>query len=353
MTPTPASHPRSRPRGVSLVELLVAMVLGLVVVGGVLGIYLSSRQTFRTQESLARLQEGGRFALELIAREIREAGLTPCGSPLTANVLAAPAGQATAWWADTATGFLRGGNSSGQGIVATGSAAANHAAGTDSLLILRPSSDQGLLATVQTHDAVNLRVTLATPSPVDGREIVLMCDSGSSALWQVDTVNARTRELAYSNSPLNCSTALGKVGPACDAPIDKSFAAGSLLAPWAPALWYVGVGADGKRALYRAGITRPSANSNSTAFVLDPEERIPGVHDLQIDYLTRDRDSGGLLANRWVDAAALAGRWNDRATEVAAVRLTLTLRSEAPTGSDGAHLERVFRSVVALRNREP
>ena len=63
-----------RQAGFSLVELMIAITLGLVVLLAVGSIYLGSRQTYRVQEDNARMQEAGRYALEVIGRSIRQAG---------------------------------------------------------------------------------------------------------------------------------------------------------------------------------------------------------------------------------------------------------------------------------------
>jgi len=60
--------------GFSMVELLVALVIGLFLLGGVLQAFVSSNHTYLTNDSLARTQENGRFALEFLARDIRNAG---------------------------------------------------------------------------------------------------------------------------------------------------------------------------------------------------------------------------------------------------------------------------------------
>ena len=63
-----------RQRGFTLVELMIAMTLGLLILLAIGSIYIGSRQTFRMQEENARLQETGRYALEVMGRSIRQAG---------------------------------------------------------------------------------------------------------------------------------------------------------------------------------------------------------------------------------------------------------------------------------------
>lgn len=62
-----------RTKGFTLVELMVALVLGIVLVAGILQLFLASRQTFTTNESLARVQENVRFSLEEIKGGLRGA----------------------------------------------------------------------------------------------------------------------------------------------------------------------------------------------------------------------------------------------------------------------------------------
>lgn len=64
----------SKPEGFSLIELMVAMVLGLILTLGVLEIYLGSSKTSRLTNALARTQENVRFAADMLGRDIRELG---------------------------------------------------------------------------------------------------------------------------------------------------------------------------------------------------------------------------------------------------------------------------------------
>ncbi|MGH8148337.1 MAG: PilW family protein, partial [Rhodanobacteraceae bacterium] len=71
---------RRHATGFTLVELMVAMVLGLIVIAGVTSVFLSGQQSFRTNGALADVQDSSRIAFELMARDIRQAGLTGCNS---------------------------------------------------------------------------------------------------------------------------------------------------------------------------------------------------------------------------------------------------------------------------------
>jgi type IV pilus assembly protein PilW len=60
---------------VTLVEVMIGMLLGVFLVGGIMQVFASSRQTYRVHEATSRMQESGRMALEVISRDIRGAGL--------------------------------------------------------------------------------------------------------------------------------------------------------------------------------------------------------------------------------------------------------------------------------------
>lgn len=63
----------SSQRGFTLVELMIALTLGLLLVLGLSQVFIASKQGYRVQESSGRMQESVRFALEAIGREIRHA----------------------------------------------------------------------------------------------------------------------------------------------------------------------------------------------------------------------------------------------------------------------------------------
>ena len=64
--------------GLSLSELMIALALGLLLVAAMGYLFVGQRQSWRTLEAVARLQENGRFALELIGRDLRMAGYGGC-----------------------------------------------------------------------------------------------------------------------------------------------------------------------------------------------------------------------------------------------------------------------------------
>ena len=70
---------RARQQGVTLTELMIALVLGSLVVLAATAMVVTSRGTYRTQDESTRLAESARFALELTNRLIRLGGYTNFG----------------------------------------------------------------------------------------------------------------------------------------------------------------------------------------------------------------------------------------------------------------------------------
>lgn len=64
----------SRQRGLSLIEVLVSMVIGLVVVGAVLLSYITSGQTNKLQAAYAQMNEDAQIGLHILSRDLQLAG---------------------------------------------------------------------------------------------------------------------------------------------------------------------------------------------------------------------------------------------------------------------------------------
>lgn len=69
-------NPKSRRSmaGISIVELMIAMVLGLLVLAGLASIFAGSSAARQEMERSARQIENGRFAMELLGEDLRMAG---------------------------------------------------------------------------------------------------------------------------------------------------------------------------------------------------------------------------------------------------------------------------------------
>lgn len=71
---------RRAARGVTLIELMVAMLLGLLVAGGIITIFLSTSNSNRVQTQLARMQEDGRFAIGQLNDDLSMASGVYCNN---------------------------------------------------------------------------------------------------------------------------------------------------------------------------------------------------------------------------------------------------------------------------------
>ncbi len=69
-----------RQRGFTLIELMVAMVLGLLVAAGIVTVFSSTSSSNKAQTQLARLQEEGRFAITRLTDDLRLANAQYCSS---------------------------------------------------------------------------------------------------------------------------------------------------------------------------------------------------------------------------------------------------------------------------------
>jgi len=66
-------------KGLSLIELMIGMVLGLIVIAAVLNMYTGSTRSARFSEGLQSMQENGRYGVSVLQRGLRLAGYSPGG----------------------------------------------------------------------------------------------------------------------------------------------------------------------------------------------------------------------------------------------------------------------------------
>ena len=74
---------RKRQRGVTLIEIMIALAVGLILTGGIILVFSSTRQSNRVHEAISRMQETGRMALEIISRDVRMADFWGCSADIT------------------------------------------------------------------------------------------------------------------------------------------------------------------------------------------------------------------------------------------------------------------------------
>ncbi|HQX92961.1 MAG TPA: prepilin-type N-terminal cleavage/methylation domain-containing protein, partial [Thermomonas sp.] len=71
---------QGRAQGFTLIELMIAMVLGLLVLGAALAVFQSNQKTFSANEGQNRVQENARIAYEMLSKDVRSVRSSACSS---------------------------------------------------------------------------------------------------------------------------------------------------------------------------------------------------------------------------------------------------------------------------------
>lgn len=324
---------RSRVRGITLIELMVAMLLGLLVVGGAIGMFVANKRTYTATESLGRIQEGGRIGFELLARDVREADGTPCRQPQPAP-LPNPVDTASSRMLPVANllSSIEPWKTWGSGVLGyEGGGSPNQLAGTDAIELRSANTNAVTVASFAAP-----AFTLSTPDHgFEANDVVMVCDENQATIFQIGAP-------AGANVPItatgNCGTGLGLYGTTgcgTKAYTYSTVAHGqAMMARLHAVRWYVGANGRGGNSLWQ--------QSMGAAAV----EIIDGVRDLELTYLLPG-------AITYVNAAA-GTPWKN----VKAVRIVLELEGQQgvnedriKVGTDGQGLRRQITHVVTLRNR--
>lgn len=138
--------------GLTLVELLVAMVIGLVLVGTLIAVYATTSASVAAAKAEAQMSEDAQYVLALLTRQIRQAGYNPI-QPNRTQVNELPGGAAGLSFFACDNGFANGSTTGG-------TAAANAV-----LLTCNSSaaSGGGAIAVTYEADGFNTVPTAATP----------------------------------------------------------------------------------------------------------------------------------------------------------------------------------------------
>ena len=316
----------SRAQGMTLVELMIAITLGLLVMGAAIGIFISNRQVYRAAENINRVQEGGRVAFELMARDIREAAGNPCVNNLPlVNVVSGGTGN---WWSDMnwSTGLwgFDGGTAFPGDSFGTGTA--QRLAGTEAVQLL--SADDNV-ATISGHDTGAALFTVNTTGHgFSTGDMAIACNARQASVFQVSSVSGANIGHGTGGSPGNNTTSLN-LDPT--SPYQYS-TPNSVLAGLHATRWFIANNPNGVPSLYQTRL----GGAGVTA-----EEVVEGVSGMTLEYLLRG-------ANNYVSAGAV-GNWAD----VVSVRAILTLQSPDRVGTDGNPITRQVIQVASIRNRNP
>lgn len=264
MFPSPSS--RAHQRGVSLVELMVAMVISLVLIGGAIQVYSFSRQNYEVNESVVRLQETARYALSVLEPDIRMAnswGLAK-GAGFVVSAPGLPETNCGADFARVVTTTVEGTNNEYSfGCAADGAGAV---ASADTLVIRRAS--------------------VAPSTATSGR--LLVCSTRTSIQLVDDSSACTPAPFGQVNDLIVNAYYIGR---------DASHLAGL-------------------PTLHRFGLTSPS--------VLADVAVVPGVEDMQIQFGIDPSGNQG-VATGYVNPEEVPP-----GAQIVSVRLWLLVRSETP-----------------------
>jgi len=323
-----------RLRGMSLVELMLALLLGTLVVASAIAVFIGNQHTMAVSQGLGQIQQTTQVALELITRDLRQAGGNPCSRNLPlANIINTSASR---WWTNLASTQNPDGTwNAPWGHTLRGLTAAEFAAGTgagarvaesDAIEILSADTKA---ATVVLHDGTRFILNTSAHGFTSGN-LLLVCEPRQSSLFQ-GTVSGTN--IMHPAGGMNCSADLGLPG-GCNAET-FTYVPHSLMTRWAPTRWYLGHNGRGGTSLYQIildgngqGVTR--------------QEMVEDVSALQFRYLLAG-------ASEYVSLSAVAGNW----AGVIGVRIEIGVTISKVKTEGGGELTRTAVHTVSLRNRNP
>ncbi|WP_026601235.1 PilW family protein [Methylomonas sp. 11b] len=333
--------------GMTLIEIMIALLLGAFLLGGVIKIFVNAKQTYGMQEGLSRLQENSRYALEILSKDLRLSGFQGCISitDLTpTNTAAAPI------IAPTPTSVIVGYNGSeASPATATWSPALPTALsglttpitpGTDVITVVYGESCGGYLSADMASATSDIQISSSNTCGIADGDPVLISSCSNADLFRATT--GTTSTLIKHNAvslPATCAS------PPCYKTSSEVFA-------YRAYSYFIRPGASGEPALWRYDNTKAASAAN-------PVEILDGIENLQILY-GEDTDADG-VANQYKTAANVTD-----ITDVASVRISLLARTSENlasqtltydyNGNTGINpgdrrIRRVFNATLAVRNR--
>lgn len=331
-----AMNSRKKQSGVSLVEILIAMLLGIFLLGSVVQFFVSSRQSNRVHEATSRMQETGRMALEIMARDIRMADFWGCASDIT--------------------NIVNNLNSAGTGYVdyQTGGVAGTEGGSGPDTLILRGGFGSGLNLEPPYGPQASANVKVLAGNDLEQGDIVLLSDCTQGDIFQVSNANPGGSGTVVHNT--GSATEPGNYNasnPGCPGAnahcLSKIYGADATLFSVQQITYSVGTGSEGEPALFRNG-----------------DEFLDGVEDLQILYgedTSAAGSAGEGIANYFVPADQVADMDRVIGIRIAIVArsnhdnlVTGTAQSYAVLGSTitagDRRIRRVYETTVNIRNRQ-
>lgn len=350
MTAAGFSSP-STARGFSLVELMVAMTLSLVLLGGVLAIFASSRKTYETNDRLSRIQETGRFALDSIVRDVRAAGYIGCSQ--RASVKNTLNNSNTLLWDFAAPigGFDGKGGTTWVPALTT-DVLEKPDANNDALVLRIPKHDvrsARMVADMTSTDG-DIQIETDAAATIAVNDIVMISDCAARSIFEVtgkagavlshaESDGEAEEEDASSSTPGNQTDDLG-----------QAYTANAEVTPLQSIVYYIGAGSTPG-----AGTSLWRRISGGGA----AQELVEGVENMQLQF--GERIGNGVTYALNADKVT---NWNN----VVAVSVALLVRSLSEYGNDvdattyqvleeeieapgDRHMRQVFTTTATLRNQ--
>jgi len=293
-----------RARGFGLIELMIAMVLGLLVIGAAFAVFQSNQSSYRANEGLNRMQENARVAFEMMSRDIRAAGGSACSNK---SIMQTTGTQATAY---------------NDAIVATVNDGNNSMDGARDQVTAIAGDDTSYQVTASTSTSVTISV--AGKGIADATEafqagnVLLLCNARYTYVVTATGVSGNT--ISFAALP-------GGYDPYND---PKAPPQAVVLARFRNNRWYVGANGRGGNSLFVA------RNGAATG-----EEVAEGVESLRVRYLESSTGSGCTAGTTYNDAPTTTGC-------VTGVRVDMRLSGQ---NVDGRAFTRDFSNIVSLRSR--
>ena len=272
---------RNSSRGFSLVEMMVAIVIGLILLAGVSSVMVSTKRTYNTQDSLGRLQENARIAMVILERAFRNAGYIGCN--IDPNNVTTVIDQTADPVSFNLSNLLEGSESgsnwypSGSTLASTVKDASGNPvtprAGTDLVYIRGAESDGTLqLQGKMNNQSASLKVN--QPSGITDGQILILSDCSSTDIFQATGVNASG---GFDNILHNTgSTVPGNVMLQGGAKLSKAYGEDAKLMSFQSTIFYIGTGKSGEPALFRRRIATDGSFTT--------EELVEGIENLQVLY---------------------------------------------------------------------
>jgi len=354
-------HPAMRNGGFTIVELMVAMTIGLIILAAVSTVFVSSKANYITQESMARIQESARVAMHLMSPDIRMAGYFGCMDDVENinSVLESDSGtfdfafdfkvavegteaETGTWYpSNKPTTFPASGSSVVSKVGNCPSYVGGKCTGTDAIAIRRAAPDTGVaLASAMPNTAAALFIDPGSGLQIG--DVILVSDCGSADLFQITNVqagsgaNAGKEAIVHNGGNVGGAISPGNTTPA---PLSRTYGPpGAHIMKFVQRVYYIGTGASGQPALFRQNID----GSNR-------QELVEGIEDMQVSFgtaTTSDRTPRRYLPANDAALGADKTRW----TNVVSVRVAFTSRAVSEGATQLAVAPKQFTSTFLFRN---